>query len=212
MRRSTRFHVAFAAFSLALCLALGTGSSRLQAGETNREDADARALKLAVIDLDKVLGQSQEWADFQEEHHRLQRKVERTLNKAEQQIQVLRSEYENLPPGSDAADEKRDKLRQQLGEYRQTKQNLQNEVRKHRVEALSDMFNKISRTVSEHAQRHEIDLVLKKQDLSVSATNPAEVGVIVATADVLYTRDEFDISAKIASALNDQYPAEIKEK
>jgi Skp family chaperone for outer membrane proteins len=168
--------------------------------------------RLAVVNLDKVLERSERWADFQEELQRSQDKTRRTLEKYEREIRVLRSEYDNLPPGTDLAAETRGKIETSMREYRDAQTQLETEMRRQRMQALSEVFNQVNEIIRQYAQANNIDLVLKKQDLTVSATQPVELGVIVATADVLFARDTFDITDDIVRDLNARYPKEIKEK
>ncbi|MFP4027212.1 MAG: OmpH family outer membrane protein [Candidatus Brocadiia bacterium] len=183
------------------------------AGEKNAAGSDGtQKLKIAVVDLDRILKESERWKDFLNEHEQMEQKAKRTLKKYQTQIRILRSDYENLPQGTERAAKKRSKIRTAVEEYQKVKSKFETEMQNHRLESLSDMFNTINEIITLHAREHDLDLVLKKQDLSVSASQPKELGVIVATADVLFAENKFDITHDILKELNARYPGEIQEK
>jgi len=195
---------------MALALALG---AMLGAGQEAPDGANVNApFKLAVVDLDEVLNRSEQWADCQKEGRALEDRMRRSLDKHEAQIRVLRTEYENLPPGTDAAVRTRDRLEAALLRYQEARGEFERQLRDQRTESLGKMFNEISAVIERYAQRHGIDLVLKKQDLRVSPTQPVELGIIVTTAHVLYARESYDITDAIVQELNARYPGEIREK
>ncbi|MBS3763589.1 MAG: OmpH family outer membrane protein [Planctomycetes bacterium] len=183
------------------------------AGEKNAASSDGtQKLKIAVVDLDRILKESERWKDFLNEHEQMEQKAKRTLKKYQTQIRILRSDYANLPQGTERAAKKRSKIRTTVEEYQKVKNKFETEMQNHRLESLSDMFNTINEIITLHAREHDLDLVLKKQDLSVSASQPKELGVIVATADVLFAENKFDITQDVLKELNARYPGEIQEK
>jgi len=173
--------------------------------------AGGSGLRVAVVDLDKVLDQSNEWKDYQEEGRRILDKQRRVQERFDRQLRVLRSEYDNLPPGTDARSQKRAQIEAALAELEKSGADLQAEMIKQRRESLSKMFNKICEAVRDYAQEEGIDLVLKVQDLHVSPEQPEQMGAVLGSAQVLYARDGFDVSAEIVQRLNAAYPKEIRE-
>ncbi len=175
--------------------------------------ADAgRRFRLAVVDLDMVLTRSEQWADHQEESQRLRETSRLTLEKYERQVRVLRLDLQNLPPGAPEAAAKRDGIEKAMLEYRQARDGFDQQLGAMRIAALGTVFNDINSVIEQHAREHGLDLVLKKQDLTVSPKQPSELGVIIATANVLYARDSYDITDAVVEALNARYPEEIKDR
>ena len=179
---------------------------------TSRPAEAAAPLRLAVVDIDKVLSESGEWSDCQDERHRLEDQMRRTLDKHERQLRVLRSDYENAPPGTEAAAEKREQLEAALRQYDERKGEFEEKLRRQQVESLSKLFNEVGEIIRTYAEENGIDLVLRKQNLSVSPSQPVELGVVVTTAHVLYARPGYDITDAIVQELNSRYPGEIREK
>ena len=160
-------------------------------GARAQEDAadPAGPFRLAVVNLDMVLTRSEQWADHQEESQRLAETRRLTLEKYERQVRVLRIELQNMPPGAAEAESKRDEIEKAMLQYRQAGDGFDQQLRTLRIAALGEVFNDINSVIEQHAREHGLDLVLKKQDLTVSPEQPSELGVIIATANVLYARD-----------------------
>lgn len=220
MKRSTGPVAGLARASAAACaltvVALG---AMLAAGQEPAAPAPAEAgaqpvrpLRLAVVDLDEALEQSEEWQDHQEQRARLMEAMRRTLNKYDHQIRILRNEYGDLPPGTDAAAEKLAEIETTVGEFRNVKDGFDEKLDAQRRESLSTMFNKVADLLQQYAEANDIDLVLRKKSLRVSSGRPTELGVTVATADVLYVGEQFDVTDAIVEELNARYPREIREK
>ena len=199
-------HVLLWAGVAALPPGAGTDSARAQ-------DAAAgnNGFKLAVVDLDQVLTRSEQWADHQEESQRLRDKKRRTLEKHEGELRVMQNDLDNLPPSA-AQDAARRAIEDSLLEYRRARDDFDRQLRELQMTALGRTFNDINGVVTEFARQNGLDLVLKQQDLTVSSDQPAELSVIIATANVLYARDAYDITDAIVQALNARYPEEIKDK
>jgi len=200
---------ATAALGVALAFAAIAG---VEGGSEAPAPSPAAGLRLALVDVDRVLDQSEQWADFQEEHRLLQEKRRRTLDKLRARIRILRSEYENLPPETEERAAKKAEIEQALGDYDKTRQGFESQLADQRTRALRNMFNRINEVVRAYAEEKELDLVLKRQDLRVSADKPVEMGVLLATADVLYARSSFDITVAIVQRLNESYPTEITDR
>ena len=169
-------------------------------------------MKVAVVDVDKVLSQSEAWSDSLDEYQRLQEQMRRSLEKHERQLRVLRAECENAPPGTDAAVEERVRLEAALREYEERKGEFELKLHDQRIESLSRLFNEISDIIRSYAVENRVDLVLRKQDLTVSPSQPVELGVVVTTVHVLYARESYDITDAIVRELNARYPGEIRER
>ncbi|MDP6106889.1 MAG: OmpH family outer membrane protein [Candidatus Brocadiia bacterium] len=171
----------------------------------------AAPLKLVVADLDEVFNQSAEWKDYEEEARRIMEQMRRVRERYDRLLGILKTEYDNLPPGA-ARDKKRTAIEAAVQDGQKAYAEKQDLLLKHRRESLDGMFNKIHKVINEYAEENGVDLVLKKQDLSVSANQPLEMDLILATAHVLYARDEFDVTAEVVRRLNADYPREIRDR
>lgn len=173
---------------------------------------DAIGLHVAVVDMDRVLAGSKEWRDGVEERSRMQDTARRTLNKLARKDQVLRNEYENLPPGTEERQDKAAEIEAALQEYDEARQELEGDIARQHDESVRKLFAGLNRAVSTYAQEHGIALVLKKQ--SLQATEPRSPGesLQMATMEVLYADPALDISADIVELLNAEYPGPIEVK
>jgi len=172
----------------------------------------AAPIKVAVVDVDKVLSQSEAWSDSLDEYQRLHEQMRRSLEKQERQVRVLRAECENAPPGTDAAVEKRARLEAALREYEERRGEFEQKLHDQRIGSLSRLFNEISDIIRSYAVENKVDLVLRKQDLTVSPSQPVELEVVVTTAHVLYARESYDMTDAIVRELDARYPGEVRER
>ena len=136
----------------------------------------------------------------------------RALSNYERQLRVLRSDYENLPPGTEAAAQKRAQWDEALREAQKAKEEWEGKLSAQRAQSLSQMGRKINALIEQHAKTHGLDLVLKKRDWRLAASRPEELNVVLATMDVLYASERLDITESIVKELNAQYPGEMKGK
>jgi len=209
MRRYTAFS---AAGLIGLAAALGlVATGALHPARAAQEGAAAggQLVRLAVVDLEKVMQDSKEWADCEDKLSLLRDKMRRTLAKYESQLKVLRSEYRNLPPDTEELREKTIEIERAALQYQQAKLSFERELETERAKALGIIFAKVSKVVEQHARENNIDVVLKKRRMF--SARPQEINMFMAS-DVLYTRDEFDITGAVVARLNEQYPGEIKDK
>ncbi|MHC4592422.1 MAG: OmpH family outer membrane protein, partial [Planctomycetota bacterium] len=126
------------------------------------------APRIAVVDMAQVLKASDEWRDSAETRSRLLDSMKRTLNGLTRQVQVLRNEYENLPPGTEERERKGVETQGALDELQQTRLEFENRIAQHHNESARNIFRKLSRAVSAYAQEQGINLVLKKQDFELT--------------------------------------------
>jgi Skp family chaperone for outer membrane proteins len=196
----------------------GSGAGRDEPGAASAEAGESaavlsplasRTLSLAVVDLDKVFEQSGEWQDHLEQRRQMVETMRRTLSSYDRQIRMLRDDYANMPPGTDAASEKLQEIDAAAREFGTTRDGFEQQLAEQHAAALSAMFNKIGALLEVYAKENGIDLVLKKQNVRVSSADPAELGVIVATTEVLYASDEFDVTDVIVKQLNAQWGQDL---
>ena len=207
--RRTLLRFCGAACALAVLCAVLAGD-RVKAAQNSVPDnppnpAPVTALRLAVVDLDRVFEQSDEWQDHQEQRSQLTDAMRRTLSKYDRQIRLLRDEYADLLPGTTAAAEKVTAIEAAVREFRAEEEQFEQRVNAQYTKSLSAMFSKIAAVLDAYAEANSIDLVLKKQNLRASSATSAEMGIIMATADVLYVSDRFDVTEAIIKQLNAEW-------
>jgi Skp family chaperone for outer membrane proteins len=169
-------------------------------------------MRIAVVDMAAVLRGSKQWRDAAEERLRLMERMRRTLTKLSQQVQVLRNEYENLPPGTDERRLKEQEISSALQELQQNRSDFEARIAENHNEAARELFRRISEAVSAHADQHDLDLVLKKQSLDLAGEETVEQSLLLATTEVLYADPSLDISAAIVERINADYPGPIEAK
>jgi Skp family chaperone for outer membrane proteins len=199
----------------ALAIAVWLGAAGVAGEKQPAASAPALAaaeLRVAVVDMERVLAGSREWQDNVAERSRMQETARRTLTKLARENQVLRNEYENLPPGTDERQAKAAEVDAALRRYQQTEQELEGAIARRHEEAVRNLFGKLSRVVAAYAREHGISLVLKKQSIDVTEPQTPEQSLQMATMDVLYADPALDISADVVELLNAQYSGPIEEK
>lgn len=174
--------------------------------------APTERLKVAVVDMDRVLQNSSEWRDAIEERMRMQERMKRALRNLSRHVQILRNEYENLPPGTDERLSKGSEFEKALQELRQSRLEFDKQIAEHHNKSIRSMFGKVSAAVSAYAQEHGISLVLKKQNLQFNGAETIEQSLMVATTEVLYADPALDISDAMIQRLNSVYPGPIEVK
>ena len=208
-RRSRAKRVAAAACALGLAGVVLTGgwisAAQIDAPGRDANPVPAAGLKLAVVDLDRVFEESMEWRNYEEQRRQLMDTIRRSLSHYDRQARVLRDEHANLPPGTEEAAEKRRELEAVLDESRAAEERFSRQLGAQHSRSLSTLLERISTQLAAYAEANGIDLVLKKQNLRPSSAGQAEMGIIAATADVLYVNERFDVSEPIIKRLNAEW-------
>lgn len=188
--------------------ALGLWASALEGAG----DRPAAVLKVAIVDMSRVLKESREWRDAVEERARLLDTMKRTLNKLSRRNQVLRNEYENLPPGTEERQQKAAEIERALQEFQQTRVDLEEQIARQHDKSVRGLFGKLNRIVAAYAQQNGVQLVLKKQDVDLAEPETVEQSLQIATTEVLYADPALDISDAVVEALNAAYEGPIEVK
>ncbi len=178
-----------------------TGPAFANPGKTGEGDI---TLNIAVVNMRTVLQNIPEWEQFHRRHQAKREQAEEIIKNYENRLSVLEMEYENLPPGSPEAEEKREEFESLLREYHQNQQELSGTIQSHWVEGFRKFFVELNDVVSEYARDNEIDLVLKKQQVDLSEATPQELETYEAS-DVLYAAPQLDISEDIITLLTERY-------
>ncbi|MFO8008440.1 MAG: OmpH family outer membrane protein [Candidatus Brocadiia bacterium] len=207
MHRFTR--LALTALALVVVCAAAWGAA--ETAEPATQPA-ARALRIAVVDLSEIMRESEQWQDTTEERMRMMDRMRRTLTKMSEQLQVLRNEYENLPPDTEQRAEKQREMANALQELQRTRNEFETEIAEHHNQAAREMFTAVTEAVKAHAEQNDLDLVLKKQNLDLAGMEDVEQSLLLATTEVLYARPMLDISGAVVERINADYPGPIETK
>lgn len=171
---------------------------------------------LAVVNVSRVLSRCSQWKDSREEIEQIRAKAESTLEKLQRRIRTLQVDYENLPAGTEKAQEKREELRRAMEDYRGTGEKYEEQLSEKRDETLTRILKQINSVVEEYADEHGIEVVLKSGGMGIDdGSSPAGLRTVLqqtATADVLYATDRYDISDEIAERLDASYATAIIER
>ena len=185
---------------------------RVRGAERQTPPQPSTAVLMAVVDMAGVLRGSRQWRDCVEERARMLDRVRRTLNKLSRQVQVLRNDYENLPPGTDERAQKGAEVEAALRNLEQMRAALEAEVAQHQNESVRSFFGELTGVVAKYARENGIQLVLKKQALDLAGPESIEQNLQIATAEVLYADASLDITPAIVQRLNAAYLAPIEAK
>ncbi len=212
----------FAAWILPLLVAGSACAGPNQTGNKSGEAAESPDAgkrfappALAVVNMRKVLSGCEQWKNSRETIKKMQRKAESTLEKMKRHIQQLKTDYENLPSGTQRRKTKGGELRKAMRKYRQTGGTFEKKMTQKRAEALSEIVRAINAVVAEYADEHGIDLVLKTGRVDRASDGSADGARAIvrraATADVLYASDQYDISRDIIERLNARHAGAISD-
>ena len=167
---------------------------------------------VAVVDMSAVVAGSAEWKDLAQERNRLTENAKQTLSNLTQKAQVLRNEYDNLPPGTDERTAKANELQASLQDLQKTQQQFETQIGQSYTAATRTIFAKVGKIVEAYAREHKIDLVLKKQTLDLTGPETLGQNIMLATTEVLYADPGLDISQFVTDKLNAAYSGPIEVK
>ena len=183
----------------------------LAAEDSSAQNAPA-GLRIAVVDMQKVLSKSKQWQDAAEERMQLLQNAKTTLAKLTEQAQVLKNDYDSLPPGTKEQAEKKRQVAEAIQKLQQVNRDFETKITAHHNKSARLVFQNISDAVKSYAEENDLSLVLKKQTIDTSQTGGAEQNLLLATTEVLYASPELDISAAIIERLNADYSGPIEAK
>ncbi len=196
----------------AVLAALALGAVVRAAAPAAPAQQGPRTPTVAVVDMSSVLSASDEWRDMTQERNRLAQNAKEALDNLTQKAQVLRNEYDNLPPGTDERTAKANELQAALQELKNTQQDYQDQVSQSYSAATRSMFGKIGKIVDAYARQHHVDLVLKKQTIDLTGPETLGQNIMLATTEVLYADPSLDISKAVIDQLNAAYKGPIEVK
>lgn len=202
--------LALTAAVVAVALVLVAVVRAQEAPDAPARPAAVRSPVVAVVDMQTVLRQSEQWRDMAQERTRLLETMRSTIQNLTSTVQVLSNEYSSLPPGTEERRAKQQELQEAGAELQQKRQEFERQVAERYSEDTRRMFTAVGDAVAAYAAEHEIDLVLKKQQPADQETPSIGQDIMVVTTEVLYASDAMDISEAIVRALNADYPGPIE--
>ena len=213
--RNRKTYRAVVGLAAGLCVALTAmlvafGPARARAQADNAQNSGD--LKVAVVNIEKVLKDSEQWKDFRQKHGLEMDRMERSLEELKRHAETLQREYQNLAPGSEAAEKKKEAIQKALKDFQEKKASYQQKLQGRFNDFLQKMLGQVKDAIKTYATNNNIDLVLKKDALDLKQGNLQSANMFMATAHVLYCREGFDATSEVTSILNRSYPDQIEVK
>jgi Skp family chaperone for outer membrane proteins len=199
---------------VAVCGAVALGSA-LAAGGGPLEQTPGPlpvAITAAVVETSRVLRSSHEWRDASQERLQLMDQMRRTVAALSRQVQLLRNEYENLPPGTDEKAVKQHELARALAQVQREREGFELRIAQLHNEASDRMLRRIAEAAREHAEQNGLSLVLRKESPGSSPPTMLDEGALLATTEVLYADPALDITDAIIDRVNAAYAGPIEVK
>lgn len=144
-------------------------------------------IKIAVVDLFKILNESEEGKKAVGELQSMVDSRQKTLEEKQKKIQALREEYDKKRAvlSEDARKSKEEEIERLGRELQRTAADYQVELQKKQNEITQSMLKEIRQIINEYAKKEDYNLILEK-----------------AEQIVLYSTPEVDITDKIISLFN----------
>lgn len=143
--------------------------------------------KIAVVDLYRVLNESEEGKKAVSELQSMLDKRQKELEEKQKKIQSLKEEYDKKKAvlSEEARKSKEDEIERLSRELQRTAADYQVELQKKQNEITQSMLKEIRQIINEYAQKEGYSLVVEKAEQLI-----------------LYTTPEVDITDKIISIFN----------
>jgi len=196
---------------LAGMLTLPVTSAAEKQDSSSKKQKDGN-LKIAVVDLQEVIRSSQRWKDFREKHGLEIGRMERSLKELKNHAQSLKQEYQNLAPGSKAAEKKKSAIEKTLQKFRKKKAEYQRKLQSRLGSFLKDTLDRVRNAIQTYSDRNDVDLVLKKGNLQPRQAGLDNTNRLIAGVQVLYSRDRMDATDEVTSILDSNYQGQLEVK
>jgi Skp family chaperone for outer membrane proteins len=178
------------------------------AGEEPVEKPKARALRIALVDVDRVLKEYKKGNDL---YDKIRKEIEPLANMIKQKAKYIREQQRQLAatpdPRADRIDylKKKHKIEVQLAELqRDEKEYLARRTEKE-VEAMTEVWKDVVAAVAKYAKENGYDMVLKQQVRDEKTKTKTGFYRNVAARTVLYSAAHLDITEAIIKQLNTDY-------
>jgi Skp family chaperone for outer membrane proteins len=159
-----------------------------------RELKEARALKIAVINLNQLFDDLTEYSDFKVEFKAQQMKVEEELKALLRQVQDMEGDLRMLNPNSPEWQKKREKIDDLKRQYVSRRSIKGQELERRLLDRQKEVIDKVTQVVKKFAKEKHFTLVIRAQ----TARGPL----------LLSYPETMDITPDISKIMNDQYAQE----
>ncbi len=192
-------HVTCLGVLLAATTVLATGA-QAQAGTKKY------ALRIVLVDVDKVL---QEYKKGNDLYEQIREALEPQLKSLRQKAQTIGEEQRRLvaDPRTDPVEflSKKQNLELKMAQIKRDEKAFIAKKTEKEIEAMMEVWNDAIAAVSKYAKENGIDLVLKQQVRTSKPRLKATFYRNVAARTVLYAAAHLDITDKIVKQLNSDY-------
>ena len=177
----------------------------VNAGGQAGSSGSAITTKVAVVDLEQVIKDSDATAQNQKNNAALSERLRSEQQQRQQEIVSLQNQIDPLQPGSEPWRNKRDQIQQKTLELevwtRMQEQNNQLE----QARQFAVIYQAATEAAGEVAQAAGYDVVLQTGDLpDLMRLNVADLKSVVQTRKVVYASDAADLTPQVLQRVNAQ--------
>ena len=191
-------------------VAAGLATAAAPARSSRASANVAGPLKIGRVDLAVVLKQYARRKDLEAEVVAIKRRAGAKERLLIDQVNRHRAAIEQLAMGTPEREELEKKLAgvaKDLGQHRRTNLAL---INSRLVDVLAQLYEDILREVEELGREEGYDLILKDQSTEAKAATYNDMVLQISQRGVLYSKPEYDLTAKVADRLNERYAARKK--
>jgi len=171
--------------------------------------AASSELKIAVVDVAKVLSECQANLDRQNQSQEKEKKINADLEVIKNESDALKNELENiLKPGSKEYDEKLQQWFDKLA-LLESRKKAQNKIFTFETQAwMETLYERFLKEVASIARQEGISLVIEKDDSPISTEKISDLYTMIRMRKVLYNAPTLDLTAKVLENMDRAYEAE----
>ncbi len=167
---------------------------------------EGRALRIAMVDVDKVL---REYKKGNDRYEQIKKKFEPLATRITQKAKYINEEKRRLAadPRTDkvAYLKKKQKLQLMVAELRGDEKEYITKRTKEEIAAMMEVWNDVVAATAKYAKDNGLDMVFKQQIRSTTPKTKSTFYRNVAARTVLYSAARLDITDAIAKQLNTDY-------
>jgi outer membrane protein len=195
----------------ALAAALLAGALAAPAGEPAAEKP--RALKVGVVDVDRVLRDYQRSKDL---YQQIDEQFKRQTDELRKKADAIREEQKRLaadPRDPENVELFKDKqaLQLRIAEFQAEEKRFVTERNAAELKAMSQIWDDLVAAVEEHAKDNGFDLILKQQLRTEPAKSKDQFYRNVAGATVLFHTERLDCTDAILKLMNSKHERGAKD-
>ena len=210
--KTTRSHLLALGRPLLLAaLVIGGGLALVSTGRA-QEDAPEQApgeFRAAVLNVDQILRDSQEWQDDAQQRASMAERAERVLKPLDRQRRASQRAVHDYPIGTEERREAEKAAREKELEYQRKRAELDAEMKQQFADSYRNIMSKISTAAGEYAKANGVQMVLKVGS-PTDLDNQRDL-LDVHMQQVVYAAPGLDISQEVVKMLNAEYEAPIED-